>query len=134
MDEKDQGVVDLPEVSGDKYLPLGDLHQELLESALTTGEIDDALQQLGGVSLSATDADDLLIEEVSSGEMAGDRDLYFDNDEELDLSAGVDGKSSDPVRMYLRQMSNVPLLKREQEVALAKRIERGQSKMTYPPN
>jgi RNA polymerase primary sigma factor len=44
----------------------------------------------------------------------------------LDLSSGVDTKSQDPVRVYLREMGSVPLLTREGEVVIAKRIERGQ--------
>jgi RNA polymerase primary sigma factor len=44
----------------------------------------------------------------------------------LDLSFGVDPKSQDPVRIYLREMGSVPLLTRESEVVIAKRIERGQ--------
>jgi RNA polymerase primary sigma factor len=44
----------------------------------------------------------------------------------LDLSVGVDSKSQDPVRIYLREMGSVPLLTREGEVVIAKRIERGQ--------
>jgi RNA polymerase primary sigma factor len=44
----------------------------------------------------------------------------------LDLSFGGDPKSEDPVRIYLREMGSVPLLTRESEVVIAKRIERGQ--------
>ena len=44
----------------------------------------------------------------------------------LDLSSGVDTKSQDPVRIYLREMGSVPLLTREGEVVIAKRIEQGQ--------
>jgi len=44
----------------------------------------------------------------------------------LDLSSGVDPKSQDPVRAYLREMGSMPLLTREGEVVIAKRIERGQ--------
>ena len=44
----------------------------------------------------------------------------------LDLSSGVDTKSQDPVRIYLREMGSVPLLTREGEVAIAKRMEQGQ--------
>ena len=44
----------------------------------------------------------------------------------LDLSFGMDPKSQDPVRIYLREMGSVPLLTREDEVVIAKRIERGQ--------
>ncbi len=44
---------------------------------------------------------------------------------ELDLTPGALDKTNDPVRMYLREMGTVPLLTREGEVAIAKRIERG---------
>ena len=44
---------------------------------------------------------------------------------ELDLTPGVFDKTNDPVRIYLREMGLVPLLTREGEVSLAKRIERG---------
>ena len=47
-------------------------------------------------------------------------------DMELDLSPGTLEKTNDPVRMYLREMGTVPLLTREGEVEIAKRIERGQ--------
>jgi len=43
---------------------------------------------------------------------------------ELDLTPGLLAKNSDPVRMYLRDMGTVPLLKRQAEVDIAKRIER----------
>ncbi|HSC78694.1 MAG TPA: sigma-70 family RNA polymerase sigma factor, partial [Candidatus Acidoferrales bacterium] len=45
---------------------------------------------------------------------------------ELDLTPGALERTNDPVRMYLREMGTVPLLTREGEVAIAKRIERGQ--------
>ena len=45
---------------------------------------------------------------------------------ELDLTSGTMEKTNDPVRIYLREMGTVPLLTREGEVAIAKRIERGQ--------
>jgi RNA polymerase primary sigma factor len=48
------------------------------------------------------------------------------SEEELDLTPGALEKTNDPVRMYLREMGTVPLLTREGEVAIAKRIERGQ--------
>ena len=44
---------------------------------------------------------------------------------EVALAPGV-GKSSDPVRMYLREMGGVSLLTREGEVVIAKRIEQGE--------
>lgn len=49
-----------------------------------------------------------------------------ESEPELDLTPGILDKTNDPVRIYLREMGLVPLLTREGEVALAKRIERGQ--------
>jgi RNA polymerase primary sigma factor len=46
---------------------------------------------------------------------------------DLELPAGVGDKINDPVRMYLREMGTVPLLTREGEVEIARRIERGQN-------
>ena len=46
---------------------------------------------------------------------------------ELDLSPGAMDKNNDSVRVYLREMGMVPLLTREGEIELAKRIERGES-------
>ncbi|HTS71870.1 MAG TPA: RNA polymerase sigma factor RpoD [Terriglobia bacterium] len=60
--------------------------------------------------------------EELKGEEAGE-------DVELDLTPGALDKTNDPVRMYLREMGTVPLLTREGEVEIAKRIERGQIKV-----
>ena len=46
---------------------------------------------------------------------------------EIDLVQEINDKTNDPVRMYLREMGSVPLLTREGEIELAKRIERGQT-------
>ncbi len=51
----------------------------------------------------------------------------FDEDDEL-FDAGPFDKTHDPVRLYLREMGAVPLLNRESEIALARRIERGQNR------
>ena len=49
-----------------------------------------------------------------------------EGESDLDLTPGSLEKTNDPVRMYLREMGTVPLLTREGEVTIAKRIERGQ--------
>ena len=54
------------------------------------------------------------------------KDDVASEDGDLDLTPGTLEKTNDPVRMYLREMGTVPLLTREGEVAIAKRIERGQ--------
>ncbi len=71
------------------------------------------------VALAAADATD-------SPEPAKDTESTASEDGELDLTPGSLEKTNDPVRMYLREMGTVPLLTREGEVAIAKRIERGQ--------
>jgi RNA polymerase primary sigma factor len=63
----------------------------------------------------ATDAPEVVAKEEPASE-----------DGDLDLTPGTLEKTNDPVRMYLREMGTVPLLTREGEVAIAKRIERGQ--------
>jgi RNA polymerase primary sigma factor len=101
---------------------------------LTYGEVNDLLP---GDITTPDDLDDLLTTINTQGiELGGesrlDRDKYEpeageeSEDVELDLSPGTLEKTNDPVRMYLREMGTVPLLTREGEVEIAKRIERGQ--------
>ncbi|WP_353064836.1 RNA polymerase sigma factor RpoD [Tunturibacter psychrotolerans] len=103
---------------------------------LTYGEVNDLLP---GDITTPDDLDDLLttintqgIDVLSGEERASGRDKYEpeageeSDDVELDLSPGTLEKTNDPVRMYLREMGTVPLLTREGEVEIAKRIERGQ--------
>jgi RNA polymerase primary sigma factor len=85
-------------------------------------DIEDVLQKLDASNIHVADSDERLIEQaaaIATEEEDGDEDL------ELDLSAGALEKTNDPVRLYLREMGVVPLLTREGEVAIAKRIERG---------
>jgi len=84
-------------------------------------DLDEVLQQIDAPTVGA---EELLNED---GSFAGSGNGVSD-DSELDLSAGVLDKASDPVRLYMREMGQVPLLKREQEVSIAKRIEWGQKR------
>ena len=79
--------------------------------------------------------DDLLTELDTAGvEILEEPKAEFDKKSEeaeelgeVDLFQDFSDKTNDPVRMYLREMGSVPLLTREGEVELAKRIERGQT-------
>jgi len=63
--------------------------------------------------------------EAPEAEAEAEPEAERDEDEvDLDLEPGKD-QSLDPMRLYLREMSSVPLLTREDEVRIAKRIERG---------
>src|SRR5271165_5087991 len=85
---------------------------------------------------SPDDLEDLLttigtqgIDVLEGPKLGGDKkfdEMEAGEDMELDLSPGTMEKTNDPVRMYLREMGTVPLLTREGEVEIAKRIERGQ--------
>ncbi len=118
----DEGFI---EPRGNSYSPFETLGQELAEDAIPA-DIEDVLQKLDGTTLGEADADDLLIEQAATAVPHEEQqDDAFAEEDDLDLSAGDDDKSIDPVRMYLRQMGTVPLLTREQEVSIAKRIEAG---------
>lgn len=104
-------------------------NEELLEDAISIEDIDDVLLKLQTAGIVGTESDEPLIEQDSASNVsADDGDEPMAEDVELDLSAGALDKTSDPVRVYMREMGIVPLLKREQEVAIAKRIEWGQKR------
>ncbi len=130
IDDKDRDDVmeRLLELGGDKkYLTFDDLNRELPDNVVSPDDIEDVLQKLEGSNIPVADSDERLLEQAAVA-VADDDEESIDDDIELDLSAGALEKTNDPVRLYLREMGVVPLLTREGEVAIAKRIERGQLK------
>src|ERR671938_1665799 len=130
MEDKDRDDVmeRLLELGGDKkYLTFDDLNRELPDNVVSPDDIEDVLQKLEGSNIPVADSDERLIEQAAAL-ATDDDDDSIDEDIELDLSAGALEKTNDPVRLYLREMGVVPLLTREGEVSIAKRIERGQIK------
>src|SRR6266496_3542571 len=118
----------LLELGGDKkYLTFDDLNRELPDNVVSPDDIEDVLQKLEGSNIPVADSDERLLEQAAVI-VPDDEEEGLDEDVELDLSAGALEKTNDPVRLYLREMGVVPLLTREGEVAIAKRIERGQIK------
>jgi RNA polymerase primary sigma factor len=129
MEEKDRDDVmeRLLELGGDKkYLTFDDLNRELPDNVVSPDDIEDVLQKLEGSNIAVADSDERLLEQAAAAVPEDEEEL--EEDVELDLSAGTLEKTNDPVRLYLREMGVVPLLTREGEVAIAKRIERGQLK------
>ncbi|MDQ3473724.1 MAG: RNA polymerase sigma factor RpoD [Acidobacteriota bacterium] len=130
IEDKDRDdVMDrLLELGGDKkYLTFDDLNRELPDNVVSPDDIEDVLQKLEGSNIPVADSDERLLEQAAVT-VPDDDEEAIDEDVELDLSAGALEKTNDPVRLYLREMGVVPLLTREGEVAIAKRIERGQLK------
>jgi RNA polymerase primary sigma factor len=121
--EHDHEIDTLIEVGKEKgYLTYGDVNDMLPEEmASSADDLDDLITTIG------TQGIDLL----DGPKFGGDKDFELEEGEdvELDLTPGTLEKTNDPVRMYLREMGTVPLLTREGEVEIAKRIERGQMRV-----
>jgi RNA polymerase primary sigma factor len=112
-----------------KFLSLDELHREIPENMMSADDLEDVLERLEGANISVAESDAQLLERASTLALDEEEEEAVDEDDlDLDLSAGALDKSNDPVRLYLREMGIVPLLTREGEVAIAKRIERGQIK------
>jgi RNA polymerase primary sigma factor len=123
IDDKFESDIDsLIEVGKEKgYLTYGDVNDMLPEEIGSADDLDDLITTIG------TQGIDLL----DSPKFGADKDFELEEGEdvELDLTPGTLEKTNDPVRMYLREMGTVPLLTREGEVEIAKRIERGQMRV-----
>ncbi len=113
------------------YLLYDEVNDILPAEVHSSGEIDDLLSTFERYGID-------IYEDVSSARAARaaaeaaetveaePKEEVATEEVELDLTPGALEKTNDPVRMYLREMGTVPLLTREGEVAIAKRIERGQ--------
>jgi RNA polymerase primary sigma factor len=117
IEDKYDEVRQLITIGKEKGYLLYDEVNELLRADITSSdELDDLFNTFGSAGIEVVDSEQKYRED-KQGE-AGE-------DLELDLTPGVLDKTNDPVRMYLREMGTVPLLTREGEVEIAKRIERG---------
>ena len=120
IEERYDEVRQLIQVGKEKGYLLYDEVNEALPSEITSAEdLDELFNAFGTAGIEVVDSDKAY---------RGDKDFDRDGSEdgpELDLTPGALDKTNDPVRMYLREMGTVPLLTREGEVAIAKRIERG---------
>src|SRR6187455_3889250 len=120
LEERYDEVRQLIQIGKEKGYLLYDEVNEMLPSEITSSEdLDDLFNAFGSAGIEVVDSD-----KAYRAEKDFDRDGSEDGPE-LDLTPGALDKTNDPVRMYLREMGTVPLLTREGEVAIAKRIERG---------
>ncbi|MGE0104771.1 MAG: RNA polymerase sigma factor RpoD [Blastocatellales bacterium] len=108
------------------FLTYDDINQELPEGMVSADDIEDIFAMLGAEGIVISDSEEKFLENAAVA-AGGDKkiDEMAEEEIELDLSPGTLDKTNDPVRLYLREMGVVPLLTREGEVAIAKRIERG---------
>src|SRR5688572_2161200 len=93
-------------------------------------EIEAIFDVLGAEGISISDSDEKFIEVAATvAGSDGKMDEPVDEEIDLDLTAGNLDKTNDPVRLYLREMAVVPLLTRDGEVSIARRIERGRTRV-----
>src|SRR5688500_7500588 len=121
IEEKYDEVRQLIAIGKEKGYLLYDEVNELLPADITSSdELDDLFSTFGSAGIEVVDSEktyreDKLLDRTGEGA----------EEIELDLTPGALDKTNDPVRMYLREMGTVPLLTREGEVEIARRIERG---------
>jgi RNA polymerase primary sigma factor len=115
IEEKYDEVRQLIAVGKEKGYLLYEEVNDMLPTELTSADdLDDIFSMFGSMGIEVVDSEAKFREKTEAEEGP-----------ELDLTPGTLDKTNDPVRMYLREMGTVPLLTREGEVEIAKRIERG---------
>jgi RNA polymerase primary sigma factor len=123
LDDKYDDIKKLIDVGKEKgYLTYDQVNDLIPHDVHSPEDLDDLLTTIGTQGIDVLEGPKLpssALDKKFEDEEAGE-------DVELDLSPGAMEKTNDPVRMYLREMGTVPLLTREGEVEIAKRIERGQ--------
>jgi len=115
------------------YLTYAEVNDHLPEDLVDPEQIEDIISMINGMGIDvhevAPDIETLLL----SGESGAGREIDETAAEEAAaalISRDTEGgRTTDPVRMYMREMGSVDLLNREGEIAIAKRIEEGLSQM-----
>ncbi|MDG6469035.1 RNA polymerase sigma factor RpoD [Glaesserella parasuis] len=106
------------------YLTISEVHDHLPEELVDADQIEDIIQMINDMGIkvleTAPDADDLML----AGNIA-DEDVVEEATKVLSTVESELGRTTDPVRMYMREMGTVELLTREGEIDIAKRIEEG---------
>jgi RNA polymerase primary sigma factor len=96
------------------YITFDDLSEILPDSVNEPEEMDAIMTRLRAMEIDIIDSSE--VDRYKDGQKAADEEEEDKTDSKLDVL-------DDPVRMYLKQMGQVPLLTREQEVEISKRIE-----------
>jgi RNA polymerase primary sigma factor len=131
LEEKYDEVQKLIDIGKEKGYLLYDEVSDLLPPEITASaeDLDDLFTAFGTAGIEVIDTEDPSfagLDKIPGEPKANERTEQPESDVELDLTPGALEKTNDPVRMYLREMGTVPLLTRDGEVEIAKRIERGQ--------
>jgi RNA polymerase primary sigma factor len=106
------------------YLTYAEVNDHLPADMVDSDQIEDIVQMINDMGIrvyeQAPDADDIMMSEDNTDEDAAEEAAAALATVESEL-----GRTTDPVRMYMREMGTVELLTREGEIVIAKRIEEG---------
>ncbi len=127
LDDKYDDIKKLIDAGKEKgYLTYNEVNDLIPHDVHSPDDLDDLLTTIGTQGIDVLEGPKL---PSSTLEKKFEQEAEEGEEVELDLTPGALEKTNDPVRMYLREMGTVPLLTREGEVEIAKRIERGQLKV-----
>ncbi|MDA8430093.1 MAG: RNA polymerase sigma factor RpoD [Geobacteraceae bacterium] len=121
LDEVKQ-LIDLGKEKG--FLTFDEVN-DILPPDIATEQIDDVMGMFGDLDIEIVDSAQKIKIPKMKTDLEDDEEAEGEA-EEVEFEAGTIGRTSDPVRMYLREMGSVSLLTREGEVEIAKRIEDGE--------
>jgi len=128
IQEKVRDLIRLAKEQG--YLTYADLDEHLPEGVNNPEHLDAIIGQLRGVEIEIIEASDVdRVKEVRKEDEEDDKDEKEEKEEKEEKADSKLDILDDPVRMYLKQMGQVPLLTREQEVEISKRIEDAELKV-----
>lgn len=106
------------------YLTFAEVNDHLPQDIVDSDQIEDIIRMINDMGIqvaeSAPDSDELLMQETTADEDAAEAAAQALATVESEI-----GRTTDPVRMYMREMGTVELLTREGEIEIAKRIEEG---------
>ncbi|UNK43097.1 RNA polymerase sigma factor RpoD [Luteimonas sp. S4-F44] len=115
------------------YLTYAEVNDHLPDDMVDPEQIEDIIGMINGMGIDvhevAPDAETLLLAGESSGNREVDETAAEEAAAALTSLDTEGGRTTDPVRMYMREMGTVELLTREGEIAIAKRIEEGLNQM-----
>lgn len=123
------------------YLTLDEVNEHLTEDIVDPGDIEDTIQMLDEMGITvyemASDLDNLILSEEGTETVVTDEVVEEAAQQVTSIDSDF-GRTTDPVRMYMREMGSVELLTRQGEITIAKRIEEGvrevlMSIAQYPP-
>ncbi len=118
-------VKQLIDIGKEKGFLTFDEVNDILPPDIATEQIDDVMGMFGEMDIEIVDsAQKVKIPKIKIDMEEGEEEGEGESDE-IEFEPGAIGRTSDPVRMYLREMGSVSLLTREGEVEIAKRIEEG---------